>query len=392
VDYLVFTGGDGRFHHGPMPRPDGEWLPLVREMRAVTGLTLMHAGRITTPDMAEDVLAENCVDLVCMTKTHICDPHFTRKVFEGRLDDIRYCTRCLQVCHGKMDQMSCVYNPFTKRELEWGDLKPAPRQRTVVIVGAGPAGMEAAWNAGMRGHRVIVFEQTDRVGGQIWVGAASPLRANWARIAEFYTRQSRKGLFEVRLNTVATPEAIEALRPEVVIIATGSVPTRLEITGGKQALTIHELVANGESGAKRAVVFDREGFNRAMVAADLLSSRGVAVEFVTPLDTVGPRIEGMMADEMIHRLTDRGVMFRPGRDLVRWEDDGMVRFRTVESGVEESLPNVDLVVGLVGSISRSSLADTLRCRVAELHIIGDAREPRTVEEATFEGAALGRSV
>src|SRR5437763_717398 len=214
VDYLVFAGGDGRFHHGPMPRPEGEWLPLVREMRHATKLTIMHAGRITTPEMAEKALAENLLDIVCMTKTHICDPHFTRKVFENRLDDIRYCTRCLQVCHGKMDVMSCVYNPFKRRELEGGGLKPAAPKRRIVIVGAGPAGMEAAWNAGMRGHEVIVFEQSHRVGGQIWVGASSPLRKNWGRIAEFYERQSKKGIFSVRLHTRATKEKIKELKPD----------------------------------------------------------------------------------------------------------------------------------------------------------------------------------
>src|SRR5437588_2253182 len=223
-----------------MPRPEGEWLPLMREMRQATHLTLMHAGRITTPEMAEKALVDNCLDIVCMTKTHICDPHFTRKVFENRLDDIRYCTRCLQVCHGKMDAMSCVYNPFTKRELEWGELKPAARKRRIVIVGAGPAGMEAAWNAGMRGHEVIVFEQSPRVGGQIWVGAASPLRKSWARIAEFYDRQSRRGIFKVRLNTRATKEMILGLKPYVVIIATGSVPKTFEVSGGPSALTVHD--------------------------------------------------------------------------------------------------------------------------------------------------------
>jgi hypothetical protein len=101
----------------------------------------------------------------------------------------------------------------------------------------------------------------------------------------------------------------------------------------------------------------------------------------------------MMADEMVHRLRATGNLnFRPGRDLVSWEDDSTVRLRHVVTGAEERLANVDLVVALVGSIPRSSLADTLRGRVKDLHVIGDAREPRTVEEATTEGAALGRSV
>ena len=104
----------------------------------------MHAGRITTPEMAEEALAEGWLDVVCMTKTHICDPHFTRKVFEDRLDDIRFCTRCLQSCHGTMDWMTCVYNPVTSREATWATLKPASSHARIVVIGAGPAGMEAA--------------------------------------------------------------------------------------------------------------------------------------------------------------------------------------------------------------------------------------------------------
>jgi len=392
VDYAVFTGGDGRFHHGPMPRPEGEWLPLVHEMRKATKLTIMHAGRIATPEMAEKALAQNWLDIVCMTKTHICDPHFTRKVFENRLDDIRYCTRCLQVCHGKMSQMSCVYNPFTRRELEWGDHKPAAIRSRIVIVGAGPAGMEAAWNAGTRGHEVIVLEQAGRVGGQIWVGAASSLRSSWARIAEFYDRQSRKGLFEVRLDTKATAERVLALGPDVVIIATGSAPNRLDVQGGKPALTVHELVKRGPGRARRAVVYDGEGFNRAFVAADLLSSRGVRVEFVTPLHTVGPKVESMMIDELAHQLTGRHVAFHPGHVLRGWSSGNAIAFRHVVSGEELVLPDIDLVVGLAGSTSVSLLAGELRDRVPELHIIGDALSPATVEEATVAGATLGRAL
>lgn len=391
VDYVAFTGGDGRFHHGPMPRPEGEWLPLVKEMRKATKLTVMYAGGITTPQMAETALAEGWLDIVCMTKTHICDPHFTRKVYESRLDDIRYCTRCLQVCNGKLREMSCVYNPFTKRELEWGDLKPAASRKRVVIVGAGPAGMEAAWNAGQRGHEVIVLEQSGRVGGQIWIGAASPLRTHWARIAEFYDRQSKKGIFEVHLNTKATKDMIEGLNPDAVVIATGSVPKRLDIAGGEPALTVHELVAHGPRGAKRALVYDREGFSRAIVAADFLSSRGVMVDFVTPLHTVAPKVQSMMIDELVHQLIGRHVTFLPGHDLVGWDGARRLRIRHVLNGQELLLHGVALVVGLVGSTSVSSLAEELRGSAFPVDVIGDARSPRTVEEATVEGASLGRA-
>jgi hypothetical protein len=88
-------------------------------MRAATGLVLMHAGRIATPEMAEEALREGWLDVACMTKAHIADAHFARKVFEGRTEDIRFCTRSLQACHGKMDRMTCIYNPVKSREASW---------------------------------------------------------------------------------------------------------------------------------------------------------------------------------------------------------------------------------------------------------------------------------
>src|SRR5205085_12641715 len=111
--------------------------------------------------------------------------------------------------------------------------------------------METALTAAGRGHTVIVFERERRVGGQIWTGAGSPLRSNWARIAEFYDRQSRKGTFEVRLGAEATAAAVLAESPDAVIVATGSRPVRLEIAGGPAAWTVHEAIAGAADGARR---------------------------------------------------------------------------------------------------------------------------------------------
>ena len=373
-----------------MPRPEGEWLPLLAKMRAATGLKLMHAGRISTPEMAERTLADGLTDIVCMTKTHICDPHFTRKVFENRLPEIRYCTRCLQACHGTMGRMTCVYNPLTSREQEWSELKPATKPKRVVVVGGGPAGMEAALNAARRGHAVIVLERESRVGGQVWTGAASPLRRNWGRIAEFYERQAASGLFEVRSGVEATPEAVLALEPDAVIIATGSRPLRLQIPGGPEALTIHEVVAGAAGEAKRVLIYDTEGFNRSVVAADYLSSRGVEVEVVTPLPNLWPLVEGMMRDEIAEQLQKRGVRFAAGERLVGWEGSGRLLLRSVRTARERVVEGVDRVVGTIGSEAVDTLSAALRGHVPELHVIGDANLPQTVEDATYQGARIGR--
>jgi thioredoxin reductase len=325
-----------------------------------------------------------------MTKTHICDAHFTRKVFQGREDDIRFCTRCLQACHGHMETMACVYNPVTSREREWAQLKPAEKRKRVVAVGAGPAGMEAALTAALRGHEVIVLEKSSEIGGQVRTGASSPLRKNWMRIAEFYERQSRKGLFETRFNVDATAEKVLALKPDAVIVATGSRPNRMEIPGGTAALTVHETIAGKANAAKNIVLFDNEGFNRPLVAADYLSSRGIRVQFVTSLMHVCAAVEGMMLEEMIHQLRDRGVVFSAGEEILKWEAPRTLRLRSVQDGKERVIEDVDAVVATIGSTSISNLASELNGKVAEIHVIGDAHEPKTVEAATYMGGDVGR--
>jgi hypothetical protein len=302
IDYVNLSGGDAHFHHGPMPRPEGEWLELIRVHRSATTLPIMHAGRLSTAELAERALAENVIDIAVMTKSHIADGQFTRKIFEGRPEDIWFCTRCLQSCHGNIAKMTCVYNPVTSREKDWAELQPAEVKRTILVIGAGPAGMEAAITAAARDHAVTVWERETRVGGQIWTGAGSPLRRSWARIAEFYERQSRSGRFDVCLDKEATVADIVAREPDVVVIATGSSPNRLELGSGPPVLTVHEVIAGAADGARHVVLFDHEGFSRPLVAADYLSARGIKVNFVTSLLQVCPLAEGHMLDEMIQQL------------------------------------------------------------------------------------------
>lgn len=390
ADYILFTGGDGRFHHGPMPRPEGEWIPLVKKMRAALSLPLMHAGRITTPEMAEQMLAEGDVDIVCMTKTHICDPHFTRKVAENRLEDIRYCTRCLQSCHGNGAGMTCVYNPVTRRETTWATLIPPTIKKRVVVVGGGPAGMECAITAAQRGHEVIVLEKGDRLGGQIWYGAGSPLRQSWARIADYYIRQSRKGYFETRLNTTADAETILTLNPDAVVIATGSRPKRLVIPSGTAALTIHEALDGKADRARSVVVYDDEGFNRLGVVTDYLSSLNKTVVYVSPMHCLKIVGDLLMLEEMTARLQERGVTFALAEEIVSWDAPGTLRLRNTLDHSERLLSGVEMVIAGVGSESVSGLADELQDQVAELYVIGDANEPLTVEQATVDGGTLAR--
>jgi 2,4-dienoyl-CoA reductase (NADPH2) len=397
VDYFHITAGTGQF--GPMNRPEGEALPNAGRIREHTRLPVMHAGNITDPFMAEQALADGMVDVVGMTRTHIADPHFTRKVFEGRLDDIRYCMRCVQSCIGKMEYLTCVYNPVTGREREWAELQPATLRKRVVVVGAGPAGMEAALIAAERGHDVVVLERSDRVGGQVWAAAAAPLRRKFGEVASFYERQARKGLFDVRLNVDADADAVLALKPDAVVVATGSVPRPASVPvegqeAPRPATTVLEALGLPESATSsgRAVIIDREGQMRAFVVADLLNDRGMDVEFLSPFFEVGTALTNINVWEVPYRLGERGVRFRPGEDVLWWKDDRTLAVADVIAGERRTIEDVDLLVVAAGSESHNGLAPALAGRAPglELHVIGDACAPRTVEEATSHGGRVGR--
>ena len=224
IDYVSLTVGGAVHHTGSMYMPEAAQLKRVARVRRAIDLPVFHAGGIVTPEVAEAALAEGCLDVVGVTKGHFADPHFVNKLRDGRREEIRLCIRCQFCCDGGEGPVGCIYNPVTGREKDWATPAPAPVRRRVVIAGAGPAGMEAAITASERGHDVIVLEKEDRVGGQIHLAAAAPLRRGFSTIAEFYQRQAARGRFEVQLGVEATHDNILELHPDAVILATGSGP------------------------------------------------------------------------------------------------------------------------------------------------------------------------
>ncbi len=391
IDYVSLTAGVRWMHIGPMYRPDGEFLPIVAKIRSQIDVPVIHAGRITDPFMAESALAEGQLDIVGMVKAHIADPHWVNKVREDRLDDIRYCIRCVECfdVHGA----HCIYNPLTGRELEWGELKPAPAPKRVVVVGAGPAGMESALNAAARGHDVTLLEKADRVGGEVWLAGAAPLRAKFNQVAEYYERQAQTGSLKLRLGTEATPEVIAESKPDVVVIATGSRPNRPDIAGAgeMQLLTVHDVLQDKANGLKRVLVLDRDGRAAAFTAADYLSTRGIAVEFVAAMAQVGQELGELDRTGLYEELAKKSVAFRAGFDVVATSQDG-VTLREIFTGEEMSDGPYDAVVIAAGSEPVNDLSIALQDLVSEVHVVGSASEARSIMEATVDGSRVGRLV
>ncbi len=390
VDYVILTGGDGRYHHGPTPRPEAEWLPDVSRIRQSTKLPALYAGRIVTAEQAENAITSGAVDAVCMTKAHICDPHHAAKAESGRENEIRVCTRCLQSCHGAMERMTCVYNPVTSREAEpgWTDLIPTQRKQRITVVGGGPAGCEFARVAAARGHDVMLLERESQLGGQVRIGARSPGREPWLRIAEYYERNL--GSVDVRTGIDANPVQILETKPDLVVVATGSTPVRHELPGGPPVFNIPEALDGRLDTAKRVLVHDREGSNRALVTVDRLSSAGVDVVWATVLPEIRHTGDSMLLDEFLHRFRERGVVFAPGVEIAIGKSANQIVLRDIHTADETVLDTIDAVVMAGGQRSVADLAIPLRAAGVAVRVIGDAHLPQTVESAVFQAARLAR--
>lgn len=231
IDYLSVSQGSYAEPGSFIPDASYGHLPFVHLTRAIREVVdqvpLVAVGSIITPDEAESVLAEGTADLVGMTRAHISDPHLMRKVLEGRHDDIRQCILCNQGCFDRLLKgidISCVQNPAVGRELDWPEhpVPPAARPRRVVVVGAGPGGLECAWVAAARGHTVSLLEAADSLGGTLRAVAAEEDHREWEQVIRWREQMLTQHDVDVRRGCHADEATVLALDPEVVVVATGA--------------------------------------------------------------------------------------------------------------------------------------------------------------------------
>jgi 2,4-dienoyl-CoA reductase-like NADH-dependent reductase (Old Yellow Enzyme family)/thioredoxin reductase len=405
LDYFTVSGSTGetpRFHQKLMPfadAPQGVYAPLAARIRQEVRVPVIYAGRVVDPRHAERLLADGACDLVAMTRALMADPWMPRKAAEGRLDDIRMCVGMQEGCLGRSNRgltLSCAQNPVTGREGELGELVPASTRRRVVVAGGGPAGLEAARIAALRGHDVILYERTAALGGQVLVAARAPLRPGYGEAVHWLARQLRKTTATVRLLTEATVERILADRPDAVVVATGAVPRRAEVPGADLpgVVTVEDVLSGAAVAGPRVVVVDATGRIQAGLAADCLAIEGRAVSILTPHHTVCDNTEGSTKEPLLERLYQRDVAMIVDTALVAIEADGAGRLRmraaNEYSGRELTLDGVDTVVLAYGARAVDGLYSALQGRVPEVVLVGDAMAPRLLHDALLEGTRAAR--
>ena len=402
VDFLSIIGGGAHTYElqaaavPNMSYATGVFVPLAAAIKqAAPGMPIFHASRIVDPAHADRVVTEGQIDVVGMTRALIADPDLPRKAREGRLD-IRTCVGANEGCIDRIylgKPVTCVQNPATGRERELGEVQRAATPRKVVVVGGGVAGLEAARMAAVRGHRVVLFEKTAELGGQVLLAARAPARAEYAGIVRFLAAQVRKLGVELRLSREATAPAVLAEHADAVVVATGSHPFLPPVPGGdgKHVVTDRDVLAGEAKVGANVVVVDDVHTQQALSTAELLLTQGKRVEVISPLFYVGQDIGVTSIAPLYKRLFAGGVVLTPGTELRAVEGSAVI-VANVYSGLERRIEGVDTVVLSAGSRSTDSLYRALKGQVRDLYAVGDCVAPRGVHQAILDATRVARAI
>ncbi|MDO8490913.1 MAG: FAD-dependent oxidoreductase, partial [Dehalococcoidia bacterium] len=404
ADYISVTAGTYR---SAMNIADPTYFPLnsvvylAAAIKRVVNVPVIAKGKIVDPVQAEEILANNQADMVGMGRALMADPDWANKAREGRLDEIRKCICCNDGCAGRVMAtthlgLRCSMNPELGREVEpgWGAVLPAAKKKKVMVIGGGPAGLEAARVAALRGHAVSLYEKGPELGGQVLIAAKAPTRDSFLDLPRYYKRQMELLKVDVHLDTGVTAALVKQANPDAVVVATGSVPLRpFNIAGidNDNVVEARAVLLGQAKVGQNVVVFANDQHIQGLSVADFLASQGKKVQVLTEEYEFGKLLDVSTKPAIYKKLLEAGVVLTPDRGIREISGSTVVSYNTL-TGEEIMIEDVDTVVYAFGGKEDNVLFYALKGQIKELYAVGDCAGVRQLTSVTREAATAARRI
>jgi len=376
----------------PMYMEDGCSVPLAQPIKEAVNIPVIVDGKIRVPEVAEKILEEGKADFIGIARPMLADPDWPKKAREGRAEDIRQCIACNEciIRLGDWKPLGCSVNPALG--IEWDcDIVAAPKPKSVLVIGGGPAGMEAAIVASQRGHKVSLYEKNDKLGGHLIEAAAPPFKKTINSLLNQLTTELSKTSAEVHLGEEATVETVQRLKPDVVIIASGSTPQIPDVPWAKQdivATAIDVLRGRVKVGQEVAVLGGNEiGAETALYLAQMGKTVTLVRRGPEPMP---PDMGSFNVVRLMEMLAEHKVRWITNVDVREITANGVVLVDK-KNGHEQTL-KANTVVLARGMVEDNKLYGELEGKVQELYIIGDSTKPRRIWEAMHDGFHIAREI